>query len=338
VSRVGIKDIAAEAGVSTATVSHALRNSGRVSELTRKKVLAAAQKAGYTPNRLAANLRTSRSGNIVVIIPDVADSFNGQIITGIEQVARSKGYSVLLGNTGGSPNREREFAEMTRSRQADGIILMSHRMPFDVSGGIDGLPPLVNGCENTDVAGIPRVAVRDRRAARDATRHLLEYGHEKIAVVTGDMESASSRARLDGFRTGMRDAGIDVNEDWVIHGNYQPEDGERAARRLMSLRSRPTAVFCFSDEMAMGCMHALRELGFDVPHDVSVMGFDGVPLSRYTAPPLTTIAQPAEEIGAACARILLGLIEGEKPDCLETFLPHELVVRGSTAPLKRDRV
>ena len=335
-SKVGIKDIALEAGVSTATVSNALRNSGRVSEATRRRVLAAAEKSGYTPNRLAANLRTSRSGNIVVIIPDVADTLNGQIIDGIERVARSHGYSVLLGNTRGSPRREREFAEMTRSRQADGIILMSHRMPFDASGGIDELPPLVNGCEDTGIAGIPRVAVDDVKAAEDATQHLLDLGHRHIAVVTGDMESASSRARLGGFRRAMHGAGLEVGPDQVVFGNYLPEDGERAARQLMAQRSRPTAVFCFSDEMAMGCMHALRELGFDVPRDVSVMGFDGIPFSRYMVPPLTTIAQPTEEIGAACARILLGLIEGETPDRLTTYLPHELVVRGSTAPCPRD--
>ncbi|MEE4219388.1 MAG: LacI family DNA-binding transcriptional regulator [Xanthomonadales bacterium] len=339
-SKVGIKDIAAETGVSIATVSHALRNPGRVSDETRRKVLAAAKKAGYTPNRLAASLRTARSGNIVVIIPDVADSLNGKIITGIENVARSRGYSVLLGNTQGSEKREREFAAMTLSSQADGIILMSHRMPFSAPAGglvIDKLPPIVNGCENTGVDGIPCVSVDDRQAAIDATNHLLGLGHREIAVITGDMESASSRNRLQGFREAMQAAGLPVNEHWLTYGNYLPGDGEIAARKLMVQKDRPTSIFCFSDEMAIGCMHALQEQGFKVPGDMSVMGFDGIPFARYVTPSLTTIAQPTEEIGANCARILFDLIEGKSPETLQTFLPHELVVRESTSPIEQNR-
>jgi LacI family repressor for deo operon, udp, cdd, tsx, nupC, and nupG len=334
-SKIGIKDIAARTGVSIATVSNALRNPGRVSDETRKKVLSAAKKAGYTPNRLAANLRTARSGNIVVIIPDVADTLNGKIIIGIENVARERGYSVLLGNTQGSEKREREFANMTASKQADGIILMSHRLPFDLKEGqgIEALPPLVNGCEDTGVGGVPFVAVDDRLAAADATRHLLAYGHRRIGVITGDIESASSRLRLEGFHDAMKEADLPVSDSWVAHGHYLPEDGETAARQLMMQKDRPTAVFCFSDEMALGCMHALKEQGFNVPGDVSVMGFDGIPFARYASPPLTTIAQPTEQIGAACARILFDLIEGKPPATMKNFLPHKLVVRDSTSPI-----
>lgn len=339
-SKVGIKDIAAETGVSIATVSHALRNPGRVSDETRRKVLAAAKKAGYTPNRLAASLRTARSGNIVVIIPDVADSLNGKIITGIESVARSRGYSVLLGNSQGSEKREREFAAMTLSRQADGIILMSHRMPFAPSAGgleVDELPPIVSGCENTGVEGIPCVSVDDRQASIDATNHLLELGHRDIAVITGDMASASSRNRLQGFRDAMQAAGAPVNDHWLTYGNYLPGDGETAARELMMQKDRPSAIFCFSDEMAIGCMHALKDQGFDVPGDMSVMGFDGIPFARYASPSLTTIAQPTEKIGAACASVLFDLIEGNAPKSLQTFLPYELMVRDSTSPIKQNR-
>ena len=335
-SKVGIKDIAAKTGVSIATVSHALRNPGRVSEETRRKVLAAAKKAGYTPNHLAASLRTARSGNIVVIIPDVADSLNGKIITGIENVARAHGYSVLLGNSQGSEKREREFAALTQSRQADGIILMSHRMPFALSANgleTDELPPIVNGCENTGVSGIPCVSVDDRQAAIDATNHLIELGHRDIAVITGDMESASSRYRLQGFKDAMVAAGLSLNEDWLINGNYLPGDGEIAANKLMLQKDRPSAIFCFSDEMAIGCMHALKGQGFDVPGDMSVMGFDGIPFARYVSPSLTTIAQPTEEIGATCARILFDLLEGKPPETSQTYLPHELLVRDSTSPI-----
>ena len=335
--KVGLKDIAAETGVSIATVSHALRNPGRVSEETRKKVLAAAKEAGYTPNHLAASLRTARSGNIVVIIPDVADSLNGKIIAGIEGVARSRGYSVLLGNTRGSEKREREFANMALSRQADGIILMSHRLPFDLPGSRSAetdFPPLVNGCEFAGADSVPFVAIDDRQAAIDATEHLLAYGHRQIAVITGDPESTSSRLREQGFREAMGGAGLTVNESWVVSGHYLPERGETAARRLMMQKDRPTAIFCFSDEMAIGCLHALKEQGFSVPSDVSLVGFDGIPFARYASPPLTTIVQPTEAIGAHCARVLLDLVEGRQPETQTTYLPHELLVRESTSPLQ----
>ena len=331
--KVGLKDIAAEAGVSIATVSHALRNPGRVSEATREKVLVAADRIGYMPNKLAASLRTARSGNIVVIIPDVSDSFNSGIISAIERVAHARGYSVLLGDTQGSPEREREFATMTLSRQADGIILMSHRLPFSDAERADRLPPIVNGCEFTGDDRIPLVAVDDVAAAGDATRHLLQNGHERIAVITGDSASTSSRDRLQGFRQAMEVAGLEPDERLIVQGAYGLQAGERAAEQLLLQRERPTAVFCFSDEIALGCMYALRQNGFDVPGDVSVIGFDDIPFARYSAPSLTTIAQPTEDIGKACASLLLDLIEGDSPAPARHILPHKLVVRDSTRPL-----
>lgn len=334
--KVGIKDIAARAGVSIATVSHALRKPERVSEATRKKVLAAADEIGYTRNNLAASLRTSRSGNIVVIIPDVADGHNAGIIKAIEKVAHSRGYSVLLGDTQGSEKREQEFAAMTRSRQADGIILMSHRLPFEIPKNklaAKDLPPLVNGCEFTGYDGFPTIAVDDRQAGIDATQHLLEYGHREIAVITGDMDTASSQKRLDGFRAAMADAGLVPNEQLIVYGQYSAQCGETAGKTLLMQKDRPTAIFCFSDEIAMGCMYSLRGHDFRLPDDVSIIGFDDIPFAKYLAPSLTTVAQPQNEIGATCATILLDLIDGTPPDTMHTILPHKLVIRQSTRRL-----
>lgn len=333
-AKVGIKDIAARAGVSIATVSHALRNPGRVSDGTRKKVLAAAEAVGYTPNNLAVSLRTARSGNIVVIIPDVADSYNSGIIKAIEKVAHKRGYSVLLGDTQGSPEREREFAAMTRSRQADGIILMSHRVPFDMDEKRPReLPPLVNSGEFTGCDAFPSVSIDDMQAAIDATNHLIRYGHRHIAVITGDMQSTSSKDRLAGFRRAMEQAALAIDDNLVVYGEYTLQCGESATERLLLQKTRPTAVFCFSDEIALGCMYALRQHGFHVPEDMSVIGFDDIPFARYFTPSLTTVAQPVEEIGATCATVLLDLIDGKQPETMRQFLPHRLVVRKSTRAL-----
>ena len=339
-AKIGIKDIAAKAGVSIATVSHAFRNPGRVSEQTRRKVLAAADEVGYAPNRLARSLRTARSGCIVAIIPDVADNHNSGIIKAIEKTAHARGYSVLLGDTQGSPQREREFAAMARSGQADGIILMSHRMPFRIGEGqldIDELPPLVNGCEFAGYDELPMVGIDDFAAAVDAANHLIDLGHRHIALVTGDMATTSSRRRMDGFTRAMADAGIGINDRLVVYGEYTLGGGEAAARSLLMEKQRPSAIFCFSDEIALGCMAVLRERGFDVPGDISVIGFDNIPFARYVAPPLTTIAQPAADIGATCAALLLDLIDGKRPDKMRHVMPHELVVRKSTAPVSGGR-
>jgi LacI family repressor for deo operon, udp, cdd, tsx, nupC, and nupG len=333
VTKVGIKEIATRAGVSIATVSHSFRNPGRVSETTRKKVLAAANALGYTPNNLAVNLRTAKSGNIVVIIPDINDSYNSGVIQGIEQVAHSRGYSVLLGDTHGSEQRAREYANMVASRQADGIILMSHRLPFDLGKNkltVADLPPLVNGGEFTGNEDLPLVAIDDVQAAMDATMHLVGYGHKDIAVITGDINSTSSRDRLAGFRGAMAQAGLRVAERLIMYGQYTLEGGEAATRELLLLKTRPSAIFCFSDEIALGCMYALRQNGFVVPNDISVMGFDNIPYARYFAPPLTTIAQPSEDIGMTCASLLIDLIDGKQPEKKRHILPHELLVREST--------
>ncbi len=336
-AKVGIKDIAAKAGVSIATVSHAFRNPGRVSDATRKKVLAVAYEEGYSPDKLAASLRTARSGNIVAIIPDVADSHNAGIIKAIEKVAHARGYSVLLGDTQGSAQREREFAMMAKARQADGIILMSHRLPFNVAedGELgDDLPPLVNGCENTGHPAIPRVGIDDYQAAVDATQHLLDYGHRKIAAITGDVASSSCRERLRGFHDAMAAAGLEIDDKLVIYGDYSSRCGEIATETLLLLKNRPTAIFCFSDEIALGSMYTLRQRGFNVPDDVSIMGFDNIPFAKYFAPPLTTIAQPSKQIGSICATLLLDLIDGKQPEKLHHVVPHRLLIRESTRRLK----
>ena len=330
--KAGIKEIAARAGVSIATVSHAFRNPARVSDATRKKVLEAADAIGYTPNRLAVSLRTARSGNIVVIIPDISASHNSKIIRAIERIAREHGYSVLLGDTQGSPEREREFATMTRSRQADGIILMSQRLPFDPER--EDLPPLVNGCEYTGNPDIPFVSVDDEKAAFDATGHLLALGHRRIAAVTGHMESTSSRRRLRGFQNALKSAGLECPEERVFFGSYAIEDGQPAAAHILGLEQRPTAIFCFSDEMALGCIHELKQNGVDVPGDMSVIGFDNIPIAQYCSPTLTTIAQPTDRIGSTCARLLFDLIQGKYPEEPISVLPHELLVRESTRQLE----
>lgn len=338
-SEIGIKELARIAGVSTASVSRALSNPERVSKSMREKVLSAANEVGYRPNRLGASLRTSRSGNIIAIIPDISDTFNSGVIQSLERAAAERGYSVLFGDTQGLRERELAYGNMVRSRQADGIIVFSHRLPFEdeaLASENFKLPPLVNSCEYAQspyTSQLPWVSIDNVQAGYDATEHLLSLGHTKIAVITGDQGSPSANQRLQGYKAALADAGVEFKASLIHQGEYTLEAGVRLTEKILLAKQRPTAIFCMCDESALGCIATLKEHNFSVPGDISVVGFDDIRFARYLSPSLTTIAQPVEEIGRKCVEILLDVIEGKSIENPKNILPHKLVIRDSTAAL-----
>lgn len=333
--QAGIKDIAKAAGVSTATVSRTLRNPELVSESTREKVMEAVNASNYRPNQMGISLRTRRTNNIVAIIPDITNPFIASVVRAIEQVAQQHGYNVLLGDTQNDSERIHHYAGMVGSRQADGIILFSHYMPFnhDNSGNLtEVLPPLVNSCEDTNINGIHKVMIDNQAAAITAVNHLLALGHKDIGCITGPLNTDSSIKRLEGYRQALASAGIDYNPDYIIEGDHQMPAGSKGAQILMQLKQRPSAIFCFNDEMAIGAMSEIQEQGYKIPDDISVMGFDDIRFSQYTKPALTTVKQPVEQIGEQCILQLLALIKEETPAQQYINLPVELIVRSSTGP------
>jgi len=340
-SEIGIKELARIAGVSTASVSRALSNPERVSKQMRERVQAAANEVGYRPNRLGASLRTSRSGNIIAIIPDISDTFNSGVIQSMERAAAERGYSVLFGDTQGLRERELTYGNMVRSRQADGIIVFSHRLPFEdeaLASENFKLPPLVNSCEyseNRYTAQLPWVSIDNVQAGNDATSHLLSLGHTSIAVITGEEGSPSASQRLQGYRDALTKAGVAFDPSLIHQGEYTLEAGVRLTEKILLAKSRPTAIFCMCDETALGCIATLKEHGFSVPHDMSVLGFDDIRFARYLSPSLTTISQPVEDIGRKCIEILLDLIDEKPVQHLKNIMPHKLMIRDSTATLKR---
>ncbi len=348
----GIKDIAKRAGVSTATVSRTLRNPELVSDNTREKVMIAVKAGNYRPNQMGSNLRTKRSGNIVAIIPDITNPFNAGVIRSIEQVAQAKGYCVLLGDTQGDEDRIRHYAAMVASRQADGIILFSQFMPFEQVNGqipLEKLPPLVNSCEDSGIEGINKVMIDNKAAAVMAVEHLLGLGHTRIACITGPEHTNSTVERLAGYKQALKNAGIAFDQQLVQVGDHQVGAGIEKSQQLLLLKDRPTAIFCFNDEMAIGAMSALQQLGYQVPNDISIMGFDDIRFAQFTSPSLTTIRQPVEQIGRECMNMLIKQMEqpnggvdskqlgskqlgSKQVDYVE--LPVTLVVRDSTAAVK----
>ena len=333
---IGIKEIAKEANVSPATVSRVLRNPELVAEAKRNTVLEVIKRTGYTPNSLGVSLRKSKTYNLVAVIPDVISAFNYPVIRAIESIALQHGYSLLLGDTQEQESRERSFAAMARSRQADGILLFCSRLPFDIDPALplaDQLPPMVNACETVSVTGLPKVNIDNAAAAEDAVNYLLSLGHRRIGIVAGNMTSPSTLDRLQGYRCALQKAGLPYEEELIEVGDYGLQKAEQATRKLVARENRPTAIFAFSDEMAMSCLATLHNLGYKIPQDFSVMGFDNISYAQYCYPALTTIAQPMTEIGIACMELLLPQLNGEPMQECNKILPHKLIVRNSTGVL-----
>lgn len=334
---IGIKEIAKEANVSPATVSRVLRTPELVAEDKRNLVLEVVKRTGYTPNQLGVSLRKAKTNNLVAVIPDAISAFNYPVIRAMESIALEHGYSLLLGDTQEKEARERSFAAMVRSRQADGVLLFCSRLPFDVDPNLplaEQLPPLVNACEMVPLDGLPKVNIDNAAAAEDAVNYLLSLGHRRIGVIAGKMSTPSTVSRLEGYKRALAKAGLPFEEELLEMAHYSLEKAAIATRKFVSLVRPPSAIFAFSDEMAMSCMATLHNLGLNVPDEYSVMGFDNISYAEYCSPTLTTIAQPLAEIGKVCMELLLPQLDGEKMVGCERILPHKLVVRKSTAPAR----
>ena len=328
-----IQDVARSAGVSTATVSRVLSAPGRVAEATRARVLAAVDSLGYSPNVAAKMLRTLRTQKILVTVPDISNPFFSQVIRGVEEAASAAGYSVLLGDTRHEPEREDQYAAMLRRQEADGLIFLGHRLSdtlAEMAAALGPGAPIVNGCEYSPALGVSSAHIDNEKAATEAMAHLYALGHRRVGVVTGPLASPLSRGRLAGVRAAARTAGA-VEGLAVATGDFSVEAGAALARDLLSNAAPPSALFCFSDEMAMGALAALRGLGLTCPRDVSLVGFDDIRFAAYLDPPLTTVSQPMAEIGHETVRLLLEVLSGEAGAARHVTLPHRLVIRASTA-------
>ncbi|MEI3851013.1 MULTISPECIES: LacI family DNA-binding transcriptional regulator [unclassified Ensifer] len=336
--RPKIKDIAERAGVSVATVSRALSGSSLVTDETRKRIHELARELNYRPNVSARNLRTRRSMSVLLVVRDVGNPFYLEILKGVEATARAAGYAVLMGNTENDPDREVEYFNMLRDGHADGMILMTGKLPEPQPGESAAVShlPIVVALEMIETAGFPHVQIDNSAAARSAVEHLIALGHRRIAHIAGPLPEVMAMHRRDGYRAAMAAAGLPIPEGYEVRGDYLLESGEACATALFDLAEPPSAIFVANDEMAYGAIHALRRLGLDVPGDVSVVGFDDLYLSKAFYPPLTTVSQPRADIGRTAMSLLLNILSGDDDaSAPAVVLPTALNIRGSTAPPKK---
>jgi LacI family repressor for deo operon, udp, cdd, tsx, nupC, and nupG len=327
-----IQDVARDAGVSTATVSRVLSGSARATDETRARVMESVGRLGYAPNNAAKSLRTMRSGKILVTVPDISNPFFSQVIRGVEEAASAAGYSVLLGDTRHEDEREAQFADMLRRREADGLIFLGHRLPdslVEMVARLGPRAPIVNGCEFSPGLGVSGAHIDNERAAREAMEHLYVLGHRRIGVITGPLAGPLSRDRLTGVEAAAAKHGRDGLS--VVHGDFSIESGLAQTLRLLDASPAPTAFFCFSDEMAMGALEAFRRRGLNCPADVSLIGFDDIRYAQHLHPPLTTVSQPMAAIGHEVVRLLVEVLSGRADVVRNVTLEHRLVVRETTA-------
>ncbi|MFO3705717.1 LacI family DNA-binding transcriptional regulator [Xanthomonas codiaei] len=327
-----IYDIAKHVGVTAGTVSRALSRPDKVLPATRARIEQAAAALGYVPNTVARTLKTHRSGKLLVTVPDIANPFFAQILQGAEDAAQAAGYAVLLGDTQHQADREERYAQMLRRNEADGLIVLGHRLPptaRQIVKQLGAAAPVVNGCEFDPALGIPSVHIDNAAAARAVMEHLYGLGHERIAVVGGPSDNPLHRQRLEGVRAAGKARGR-VRKLTLVPGDFSVESGHAAAMALLARAPAPTAIFCFSDQMALGALAACRDLGIRVPDALSIVGFDDLASSSYLTPPLTTVRQPMREIGVRAVNLLLAIIERVDVPLQQT-LDFSLMLRGSTA-------
>lgn len=327
-------DIAKLAGVSKTTVSRVLSgNPNGASKATREKIKTIAKELDYTPNLLARGVATSKTKTIGVIIPDITNPFFAELIKSIESNANKKGYIVFIGTTELSPEKEEKYLLNFICKRVDGIILTSvvnrdssvhgiiakHRIPYVL---LDRDVRMTGLC-----AG---VFIDNKYSVYKACAYLLNNGNRKIAYLSGPLEFSTSIERIEGYQIALEENGIKVDRDLIREGNYTLESGYQAVKALDFERKEYTALLAANDTMALGAMAAIQELGYRVPEEVEVIGFDNIFFSEISNPPLTTVAQPIEDMGKYASDLLFRMIRGEKIKKRTICLEAKLIRRRST--------
>jgi LacI family transcriptional regulator len=335
--RLTIYEVAREAGVSIASVSRVMHGQDGVSEKTRRRVEDVIEHSGYVVNGAARGLAGRRVGVLGFVFCDldaaepaadaVTSYYSHEVVRGAERAARRVGDAILLAATHSASERQRVLALATK---VDGLAVMAGSLsPVDLRRLAERVP-VVSFAATRPPRELDSVGVDNFDGMRAATNHLLGHGYEDIAFLAGPSRSAEDRARFNGYRRALTDAGIDAPAAPAVRGDFTEKGGERAVDQLLRDRDRPPrALVVGNDQMAVGAMGALSRHGFRVPEDVAMTGFDDIPLARHVHPTLTTVRQPLRRIGEECTRLLLLRVDHSDAERASVLLPTTLVVRES---------
>jgi DNA-binding LacI/PurR family transcriptional regulator len=328
-----IKDVASRAGVSTATVSRVLSGVAVVREPLKAQVLKAAHHLGYRPNRAARDLRARSNRTIGVLIPDIENPFFTSVICGIEEILHATGYSLQLANFNEDPERETTHLETFRAEGVGGLIFAASRKPSPIYQQLaeSGLA-MVAVSRAPGHLRVDQVTTANRDGAYTATAHLIARGHSRIALINGPKELNTAREREEGYEAALREAGLPVAPQLILHVDFRQSGGREAMRRVLDLPERPTAVFAASNLLTLGALQAIHESELDIPRQIAIVGFDDMAWAMSLRPPLTTVAQPALEVGHTAAQLLLDRIRRPEQPRRRIVLETHLIVRASCGP------
>lgn len=323
-----IKDVAAEAGVSVATVSRVLNSHPSVSPDARARVLAAVDTLGYRPNAVARSLRTDQTRTLGLIISDVLNPYFTALARSVEEAARALGYSVIIGNADERPELQDHHVRTLLDRRIDGLLVS----PTDggspqILDAARGGTPMVFVDRWIPGVDVPVVRADGCPAVRDLVAHLCRLGHRRLAIIAGPAATTTGSERVEAFRDALGRHGLALADAYIGQGDFQADSGRRATERFLALPEPPDAVFAADNLMALGALDAIRAHGLRVPQDIALAAFDDIPWFVHTDPPITAIAQPTGDLGRAAVRALIDVIEGRPPQSVT--LPARLVVRRS---------
>ncbi|XKG44433.1 LacI family DNA-binding transcriptional regulator [Arthrobacter luteolus] len=327
--RVTLAELAAEAEVSLSTISKVLNGRADVSRKTRTKVEALLDGHGY--QRRAA--RSSKSALLELVFHELESAWALEIIRGVENVAREHGLSVVLTESGTRHSPGPEWVEGVIARRPAGVVLVFADLAQESRRLLEsrGIPFAIIDPAGDPAPDVPSVGSANWAGGMMATRHLIDLGHRRIAAITGPEDLMCSLARIDGYRSALNTAGLPFDPELVRYGNFHVDGGRDHAMELLAAPDRPTAVFAGSDLQALGVLDAARQLGISVPEELSIVGYDDLPVARWSSPALTTVHQPLIEMAEEAARMVLMLRDGEQPKNTRLDLSTSLVIRKSTA-------
>ncbi|MFT4285665.1 MAG: LacI family DNA-binding transcriptional regulator [Protaetiibacter sp.] len=329
--RVTLARVAEEAGVSLSTISKVLNGRPDVSQATRAKVEALLAEHGYLRRRAAP----PTTGLIELVFHELEAAWSMEIIRGVEDVARAGGMSVVLTESGSRHAPGADWIEGVLRRRPLGVVLVFSDLPTEYREILRSraIPFVIIDPAGDPSPEVPSVGSANWSGGLMATRHLIELGHSRIAAITGPDDMMCSHARIDGFRSAMSSAGLAIEPDWIRFGDFHTSGGYEHGRALLTGENRPTAIFAGSDLQALGVLEAVRELGLRVPDDLSLVGYDDVPLAKWVSPRLTTIRQPLRRMAEEATRLVIRMSEAPLESVPRMDLATNLVVRESTARL-----
>lgn len=330
-----IKHVAEHAGVSVTTVSHVVNTTRHVSKAVSERVDLAIRELGYVPSAVARSLKRKSTHTLGMLIPNSSNPYFAEIVRAVEDRCFATGYTLILCNTDDAPQRQSVYLKVLAERRIDGLIVVSTGDDEALVAQLRGLQmPAVLLDREIDDPGCDLVETAHREGALLAVRHLVALGHRRIACIAGPAHVSASEQRVEAWRQALGEAGADPEATPLVRGGFTSQGGYEAMRALLhddGASARPSAVFVCNDLMAIGALRAAHESGVPVPDALSVIGFDDIELAAYTCPPLTTVAQPKERIGALAVDMLLERLRGQRLETSKVMLQPELRVRSSTA-------